>query len=476
MKTRQSTHITDPKEIEYIISLTEHDLLSLSTMLNLFGTFKGKSRFRTYDTFTCPAGAFGPEGKKNKKPFVTTVGKYVFNKIYTEGELFEHIGYTNEIQGKKGYKNMLRKISHLVLEEKLPLDALKNFLNKNQKLMPLTTPLMENETEAMYVIAQTLEPKKQELLKKYKKEIDTRDQEVISKIEKEMLDYAKDIMKDDPSLDMYNTGVGGDYGNNFKNLYIMKGLSKDPDPNKGYNFISGSYVGGITKEEFPDLANSLAEGPYARARKTAFGGYLEKLCLKAYQHIVLDEPGSDCGTKRTIDFTITKGNIDYIMYSYIVEGNKLVELTSENESKYIGKTVKIRFASLCENKDHTKICSKCAGNKMYRIGIKNIGCCTSQAASKLKNLNMKSFHDSQVVYSEMNVMEAFFPYGKAGIKTINEDANDNGIETIPIEESVWKHQGEYLTEEDRYLDEQISEEQEELFTKQIVLACDGEEY
>ena len=37
------------------------------------------------------------------------------------------------------------------------------------------------------------------------------------------------------------------------------------------------------------------------------------------------------------------------MYSYIVEGSRLVELTSDNRDSYIGKTVKFRYSGLCES-------------------------------------------------------------------------------------------------------------------------------
>jgi hypothetical protein len=93
------------------------------------------------------------------------------------------------------------------------------------------------------------------------------------------------------------------------------------------------------------------------------------------------------------------------MYSYIVEGSRLVELTSKNMEKYRGKKVKMRFSSLCESKDG--ICSKCAGNLFYRIGIINVGVATPIIPSKLKNLSMKSFHDSTVKTVEMDPMRAF---------------------------------------------------------------------
>ena len=93
------------------------------------------------------------------------------------------------------------------------------------------------------------------------------------------------------------------------------------------------------------------------------------------------------------------------MYSYIVDGSNLVELTTDNMNKYLNKTVKLRYTSLCEYKNG--FCNKCAGNLYYRIGIQNIGITTPQLMSKLKNISMKAFHDSVATFYEMDPMKAF---------------------------------------------------------------------
>ena len=54
------------------------------------------------------------------------------------------------------------------------------------------------------------------------------------------------------------------------------------------------------------------------------------------------------------------------MYNYIIEGNKLIELTKDEMEKRIGKTVKMRFSSLCEAPEG-RFCNKCAGNGFYRL-------------------------------------------------------------------------------------------------------------
>lgn len=123
----------------------------------------------------------------------------------------------------------------------------------------------------------------------------------------------------------------------------------------------------------------------------------------------MDEPGSDCKTKKTKSVKLTEKNIKKWMYSYIMEGETPVELTSKNKGKYIGKTVKIRFSSLCQDKKPGCTCNICGGNLPYRRGIQNSGIETTQIASTMKNKSMKSFHDSVQQMHVMDVRRAFEP-------------------------------------------------------------------
>ena len=116
-------------------------------------------------------------------------------------------------------------------------------------------------------------------------------------------------------------------------------------------------------------------------------------------------PKTDKETDKYIEVLLTNDNIELYMYNYIISGSSLIELTSKNKDKYINKKVKFRFSSMCKSKNY--ICNKCAGNLWYRLGIKNVGLLTAQVPSKLKNISMKSFHDSVVNTTEIDPMRAF---------------------------------------------------------------------
>lgn len=416
MDKRVSKMITKKEDIEYLLSVKEADITTSFIMEN-FADFGNGPRFQPYDLIEVPIGAYGgkiPNGtdKFNKNKFTTGVGRLIFNKFFFESvpELMDCIGYLDEDVTKKIYGKILNKLGYLMLEEKVSETTYKEFCKKSQKMMPYVSILAPNHSDNMLTITKKINVKKQALLREHAKELEARDEEsvkVFDNISKELLDYSKELMKDDPAMDMFLSGAGGSFDNNFKNMFIMRGAVKDPQNTDKYNLITSNYIDGVSKDEYSALANTLAAGPYARSKKTEVGGYWEKLFMAAFQHIVLLEPGSDCGTDRYITMDITEKNIDSIMYSYAIVGSKLVEITSENRDDFIGKKIKLRFSSMCKAKDG--ICNKCAGNLFYRLGIKNVGAATPQIPSKLKLLSMKLFHDDQLNFIEMDPMKAFLP-------------------------------------------------------------------
>ena len=410
IEKRFSNKITDPKDIEYLVGIKEEECTKLSFAMDMFGDFDDKRRFNTYDTVTIPSGSYGPEGNKNINPINTTVGIWVFNKAFIEKELFDLFGYINKPITSKVFKEINKKMSYAVMEDKLPLDAIKRYIMKTEKFQPYCNILSTSITENMLSIPKAIAKKKQELLKKYEKELATNDPIVSQKIEKELIEECKILLKDDPSVDMINSGAKIDWGNNFKNMFVMRGASKNPDPlnpNGDYTIIKSDFMTGITPNEYAAFADSLTAGPYARAKKTADGGAMEKIFVKALEHLYILPAGSDCGTKRTKIVTLTKDNIDDWMYSYIVEsGNRLVELTSDNRDSYLGKKVKFRYSGLCESEKG--ICNKCAGNLFTRLGIKNVGVASYVIPASIKLKSMKTFHDSTIKIFDMG----YYGYNK----------------------------------------------------------------
>ena len=276
---RVSKVIKDPKDIEYLVSLTEHDI-TMSLIMDLFGDFNKYQRFNPYDIVTIPTGKYGgklPNGKDkfNKEPFTTTVGRFIFNKYFIEcePELLDMIGYVNDNVGKKVYGGIFDNLGYAVMEERISIGTYKRFCMKTQKFMPYVSILAPNHSDNMLTITKKINARKAKLIAENQRAFDEGDVIVVDKVSKELLDYARELMQDDPAMDMFLSGAGGSFENNFKNMFIMRGSVQDPDPTKTYNIITSNYVDGVSKEEYSKLANTLAAGPYSRSKKTELGGH-----------------------------------------------------------------------------------------------------------------------------------------------------------------------------------------------------------
>lgn len=130
---------------------------------------------------------------------------------------------------------------------------------------------------------------------------------------------------------------------------------------------------------------------------------MAKELLSAMQSEVLADKGTDCGSKGYITITIPEKKYTDFIHRYIIEGDKLVCLTPEVITKYIGKTVKLRSPMYCIGIGKDKhICNKCAGDFYYNLNKKNIGLLCSRPAETTKRLGMKKFHENLVRTIQIN--------------------------------------------------------------------------
>ena len=405
---------------DYIINLKADDI-HYKTIMDIFGEFNGKSLAHSYDLLEAPAKSFTyyidntkTKFKSNVSKFTTTLGIWIINVFLRDYNIsHEFNGYLNKTITKKVNGSIESTLSYGVLEDRLTTDQLEKWEDTVQWLMPFETILSPNHTEKMITCTTAINKKKKELEKIYADDIKKGNIDVVKKMEDELLDYAKEYMGDDPSMDTIYSGAVCDWGNNFKNMFVMRGAVLNPDPNakQKYDIVTSNYIDGIKAEDYAVMAGSSAQGAYSRGKKTENGGYFEKLFVEAYQHITLDPPGSDCGTTRHITVLLDDKNINDYMYCYIIRSNGSLELLdTTNRDKYIGKTVNFRFASMCKSK--TGICNKCAGELFYILNNKNIGATMAQIPDVQKNLAMKAFHDLQVNLSTMDPMKAFYPFGQ----------------------------------------------------------------
>jgi hypothetical protein len=405
MAKRESKKISGELR-DMLLKINEEDITA-SFIYDLFGEYDGVTKCNPYDLIDIPPGYYGPENKKNKNTFTTTVGLWIYNKWFIEKQLFDVFGYINKTINKKQHGKMNQTLTYELMEDRIDTETLKRYLMKTQLIMQFVTVISPNYNESLLTLTKVVDKKKNALIKEHKKELEAGDTVVAQQIEDELLAYAQEVMKDDPAMDIFLSGARSDINNNFKNLFIWKGATRDPNPDAKQEFriATSNYTDGIKRDEYALYCNSGIEGAYSRGKKTEHGGYLENLATAAYQDIILDEPGTDCGTDRYVEDILTEDNLNRYIYNNIIGSNgKLTELNSKNANKYMGKKIKMRMAYLCP---HERPCAACAGNFFYKLGIKNVGLTLMQVFSIYKNKSMKAFHDSTVQLCEIDTMKAF---------------------------------------------------------------------
>lgn len=386
---------------KYLLTL-ETKNINFALLLSLFServTRTGSSlkkqegRMKSSDEFTLAPGEYFNQGK-----ILTNAGLFIYNKLIIEEKFQKITGYINDPINSSVLNKIEDKLSKALLNDKITVADFVQYLNRIQWLaMKLHAVICGSFT------MKTLKPdpkviaERNRLLKANRADIDAGDVITVAKIEKTLLDMADKELGDDHGLDLYRSGARGSFGNNFKNISVMKGPIFNPSTGK-YDIIENSLMEGIKKKDLPVLANAIITGAYPKAIGTATSGYFSKQIIAALQAVVLDKVGSDCGTKAYLDIIIPEKSSNDFLYRYIIEGTKYVLLDDDNISKYAGQRVKMRSPMYCINKN---LCRICAGAMYDKLEINNIGLTAARVSSTMLNLSMKKFHISTVQITEI---------------------------------------------------------------------------
>lgn len=382
------------KERQFLLGLKSEDI-DYDLLVELFAdrcenkngeiTIKS-SRIKTYDEFILEKGEYF-----NKEKILTNAGLFIYNKFLIEKNLQNIVGYVNEPIDSKMLDKIEDKLSKALLNNKINQDIFVEYLNKNQWLAMRFHSVITNS-----FTMNTLKPNKNiikerdKLLKENKEKLQQNDVVTAVNIEKKLLEMSKEELKNDPGLNLYASGARGSFQNNYKNMCIMKGPVYNPVTDK-FDIVQSNFMEGIRKEEIPVYGNAIITSAFPKAIGTKHSGYFSKQIIAALQAITLDKPGSDCGTKGYLKIVITENLKNDFLYRYIIDGNKLVEITDENINNYLNKEVKLRSRLYCIGK---KLCNICAGNIYNKLEIENVGLTAARVSSTLLNLNMKKMHNT----------------------------------------------------------------------------------
>lgn len=330
-----------------------------------------------------------------KGEIMTDLGTLMFNRYLLEKyDLIQYTGYWNKIIDSDGLNDLNTEINNLCLEDKITTTDLGNYIDARDRLGFWCASFLGCSVSAGLINEMPdVRKRKMELFKQYQEQLSSDNPvtqiKASGSIEKELINMAKNNLKDDPGWDMYASGV-----NNFNNNYKVINIMMNPVFNnvtKRYDVVESSLMEGVKKKDITAFANSIVAGAYPSAVGTADAGYMAKIILALLQSAKIDpNPQSNCGTTATIPVTITKKYKKYFLYRYIQKNGKPVLTTLNNIDQFVGQTVQIYSPQCCLN---NHICAKCAGQLFHKLGVTDIGMLTTQITQKLLNLKLKSKHD-----------------------------------------------------------------------------------
>lgn len=393
------------EEKDFLFSITRKDM-DFIFFTEMYGTTYSakekkliKPKFRPQDSFTLE-----PNEYYNKEKIITSVGSFLFNKFLFEEHWLEVFGYQNQEFTGKNVGKLTDLMASLVLKKVIDFEPLKKFLKDFQWLTMKTHALVcTSVTEEMIrpnpKVINYLNVK----LEENRDALDKGDAITMVKIEEDVVKFAEDLLKDDPGMQLYRSGARGSFGNNYKNMNIVKGAIANPAKGR-FDIVESNLMNGIRKEEIPIYANSVVGGAYPKAIGVTTAGYFSKQITAALQTVVLDEPETDCGTKKSQSVTLTEFNKYFFRFCYSVIDGKKVLLEDEALDKLVGKEIHVRLPNHCKNQ---KICNVCGGEMYYRLGLRNIGLSASRMASSMLNLQMKKFHDPRITVFNVDPQSIF---------------------------------------------------------------------
>lgn len=388
---------------DLLLKLSHADL-SVSNITRLFGWTAKKvdgKMVRTPPKFDTTHHVILKAGEYiNLKELDTTVGSILFNKLFVEGKIEAAIPnhfFDGEVTGKT-FKKFVGYIEKALMEEtiKVEPDLLEFLYAYEFYSMKLVTIFSPSYTQRMFQLDKSVVKERERLLKERKSDDVT---ELVS-IEDQLVAYAKDQLKGDPGMTLYDSGARGKFEEGYKTMSLMVGPIKNESTGK-FDFIPRGYLDGLKKEDLVAAGNISINSAYPKSVGTEVGGYLTKQFYAVYQSIITDPTIEDCGSKNCLEFVLKKDMVDKFLYQYIKVGDDSYELlTEDNAPKFVGKIVKIRSPMFCAS---PAICHKCMGDLPRRLGIKNIGLTTGRVPNTLLAKKMKLMHVGKIQFDEVDV-------------------------------------------------------------------------
>ena len=353
--------------------------------------------FPINESFILPANKIN-----NSSAITTTVGRYFVNFFLFHPKLIKLVPYYNKPLSKDVLKDIIKKVTLLLMDDKITASDMSDFIDRFHWIgFALSAYFSVSSNVEFITPLNSVRKLKEKSIKENADKIKNKDAMYITKLGKELTEVARNELKNNDSLDIFDSGSAKDFNNTYKNMCIMRGTIKDISAPGQYHVALDNLMDGIEKENLYKYAELSIDGSYSRGVSTAVGGYLFKKMSMAFQSVVLDKNiNSDCKSKNTLKVLVTPHNVDKFIYRYIVSGSSLIQLTHDNIDNYLGKVINLRSPMFCTA---DQICAKCAGTLYHHLQIYNVGLVTGRVGQILQTQSMKCFHDSTIKTKKIDI-------------------------------------------------------------------------
>ena len=368
----------------------------------------------------------------------TTLGRYIFNKVVFHS-LWDNKYYhfNNIIMRQNDFQDEMKYLKQLAFEGKCENRDIFEVSDMSTEFgMRLANVYNAGLTYTMMVPDKKFQDYKNKKINSVKEQvIKNTDLDLLAKAEEDVVNFAKEYYKNDDMVELMESGAGSKWDNDYKTMNINVGAvpTIEGKPVLMFNSLSD----GVDPKYQAAWTNTGMTGATNRALQTAKAGAQYNDISNAMQNIMGIR--GDCGSKRGTKVNTSDPN--KLLNRYLIINGKPVKVTLDNVNKFLNKDVVMRDLIYCKEKNG-HYCSTCVGDGPFDLKHMDkvpLGMMTSDVASNILNLFMKSTHDLRAgMYRIKDLNDFIYPKPTKPIFEIKEDPIEHVEKVYCLEDITWK--------------------------------------
>lgn len=332
-----------------------------------------------------------------KEPITSCVGNYFYNELCIVPAFRHKLPYQlGKIDGGKLEDIIASKLQDSPanqtdkLDEFFYADELIIFRDRHIYLREIASLCVWSATEKVLTPAPGIREFKAKLYEEYKGRL--HDPVVLTEFEGKLKAFDAEYTKGDMAERGFLTGKVKD--NARRKLFLCMGAEQTFSNSMHVTPVINSLDEGLPTdpEQFVAVWNGSRFGSFSRGSETVKGGVSAKILLRALNNFKIVK--GDCGSKRYLETTFNKDDVQQLVGRTIESNGKLVQVKKLDLPELIGKSIKLRSPARC-TMEGDQICSVCAGERLS-YNPEGIPAAVTEISSIILTTSLKAMH-SQVL-------------------------------------------------------------------------------